>query len=96
MIDDEFERDEAKADSNLAKHVVTFEAARSVFDDVFAFDSFDWDCGPDETRYVITGLVNGVMLTVVYTERNERTRIISALKAMRHEENEYYRSQTAE
>ena len=45
---------------------------------------------------IITGMVNGQLLTVVYTERGERTRIISARKATKHEQRDYYRSQTAE
>src|SRR5450759_1658223 len=49
-----------------------------------------------EIRYVITGMVNDVILTVVYTERGERPRIISARRATKHEQEEYYRSQTAE
>jgi uncharacterized protein len=96
MNDGELEWDEAKAQSNLAKHEVSFEAACLVFDDVFAFDRFNLDRGPGETRYVVTGLVNGVILTVVYTERDHHLRIISARKATRHEESEYYHSQTAE
>jgi uncharacterized DUF497 family protein len=43
-----------------------------------------------------TGMANGILLTVVYTERGERTRIISARKATRYEQREYYDSQTAE
>jgi uncharacterized protein len=94
MVDGDFEWDEAKAQSNLAKHGISFEVATLVFDDVFAFDRFDLDDNPGETRYAITGLVNGVMLAVVYTERDDRTRIISARKATRNEENEYHRGQT--
>jgi uncharacterized DUF497 family protein len=96
MDDDEFEWDAAKAESNLAKHGVSFEAARCVFDDVFAFERCDFDSAPAEIRYVIAGMVNDVILTVVYTERGERTRIISARRATKHEQEEYYRSQTAE
>jgi hypothetical protein len=47
-------------------------------------------------RYVITGRVNDIILTVVYTERGDRIRVISARKATTHEQKEYYRSQTAE
>jgi hypothetical protein len=75
---------------------VSFEAVRCVFDDVFAFERCDFDSAPGEVRYVITGMVNDVILTVVYTERGERTRIISARRATKHEQEEYYRSQTAE
>jgi uncharacterized DUF497 family protein len=75
---------------------VSFEAARYVFDDVFACDLCDLDSDPTEIRYLITGIVNGVVLTVAYTERDSRIRIISARKATTHEQKEYYRSQTAE
>ena len=96
MNDDGFEWDVAKAQSNLAKHGVAFEAACLAFDDLFALDRIDTGGDPAEVRYVLTGMANGVLLTVVYTERGERTRIISARKATRHEQREYYRSQTAE
>jgi uncharacterized protein len=96
MNGDEFEWDAAKAQSNLAKHRVTFEAARRVFDDAFAFDRLEIVSDRTEVRYVVTGMVNGVLLTVVYTERGERVRIISARKATRHEQADYYRNQTAE
>jgi uncharacterized DUF497 family protein len=96
MSDDEFEWDAAKAQSNLAKHLVGFEAARRVFDDAFALDRLDIGSRGGEIRYVITGMVNGALLTVVYTERGARTRIISARRATKHEQTDYYRSQTAE
>ena len=96
MQGEEFEWDVAKAQSNLAKHGVSFEAARLVFDDVFALDRLDAGGDHTEARYILTGMANGILLTVVYTERGERTRIISARKATRHEQWEYYDSQTAE
>ena len=43
----------------------------------------------------VTGMVKDVILTVVYTERGTRTRIIPARKATKYEQAEYYRSQTA-
>jgi len=112
MVADEFEWDAAKAESNLVKHGVSFKAACGVFEDVFAFERCDFDSEPgesryvitgtvkdvilSESRYVITGTVNDVILTVVYTERGERTRIISARRATKHEQEDCYRSQTAE
>ena len=96
MADDEFECDAAKAQNNLAKHLVGFEAARRVFDDAFALDRHDIGSRGGEVRYVITGMVDGALLTVVYTERGERTRIISARRATKHAQREYYRSQTSE
>jgi uncharacterized DUF497 family protein len=94
--EDEFEWSAAKAESNLVKHGISFEAARCVFDDVFAFERCDFDSASGEIRYVITGMVNDIILTVVYTERGDRTRIVSARRATKHEQDEYYRSQTAE
>ncbi len=41
----------------------------------------------------MTSFVNHVLLTVVYTERANRTRIISARKATKQEEDEYDQSQ---
>ena len=96
MDEDQFEWDDAKAQSNLVKHGVSFEAGSPVFGDVFAFDQLDLESQSGEIRYIITGMVNGILLTVVYTERGERIRIISVRKATKHEQEEYYRSQTAE
>lgn len=96
MPDTEFEWDAAKARSNLAKHRVGFEAARLVFDDVFAVERMNVGTGAVEIRYIITGMANGILLTVVYTERGTRTRIISARKATKHEQADYYRGQTSE
>jgi uncharacterized protein len=96
MNGDAFEWDAAKAESNFEKHGVSFEAARCVFDDVFACERCDVDSEPGAIRYVITGIVNDVILTVVYAERGDCTRIISARRATMHEQKEYYRSQTAE
>ena len=90
------EWDHIKAQSNLAKHAVSFETACRVFNDIFASDHLDLDSEPGEIRYVITGMVNSVLLTVIYTEREDRIRIISARKATNHEQREYNRSQTAE
>ena len=96
MSEDEFEWDTGKAESNLVKHGVSFVAASCVFDDVFAVELLDLESQPNEIRHVITGMVNEIVLTVVYTERGDRIRIISARKATKHEQKEYYCSQTAE
>ncbi len=93
---EEFEWDAAKATANLRKHGVAFGDAQLVFNDAYAVHSFDVDAGYGEQRMIATGMVNGVLLTVVYTEREERTRLISARKATKHDQLEYYRSQTAE
>lgn len=96
MNESEFEWDAAKAESNLKKHGIGFEAARGVFNDVFASEVCDLDSDPAEIRYIITGIVNGEILTVIYTERDSRIRIISGRRATSYEQAEYYRGQTAE
>jgi len=73
------------------KHGVSFEAARYVFDDVLAYERCDFDSVPGEIRHVITGRVKDIILTVVYTERGDRIRIISARQAGKHERDDYYR-----
>jgi uncharacterized protein len=91
-----FEWDANKAEANLRKHRVSFDAARRVFSDAFAIEAPDADLPYGETRFVITGMVEGRVLRVVFTERNGRIRIISARKATKHEQREYYRNQAEE
>jgi uncharacterized protein len=92
----EFEWDANKAEANLRKHGVAFEAARRVFKDCFAVETADTDLSYGEARFVITGMVDGRLLRVVFTERGDRIRIISARKATRHEQRKYYRGQADE
>jgi uncharacterized protein len=92
----EFKWDASKAEANLRKHGIAFEAARSVFEDDFALEWLDADLPYGEARFAITGMAGGRLLRVVYTERNGRIRIISARRATRHEQREYYQSQTDE
>jgi uncharacterized DUF497 family protein len=87
-----FEWDINKAALNIKNHGVSFEEAQEVFFDDFALDVYD-DSHSNftEHRFQILGLaVKGVLL-VVYTVRSEETyRIISARKASKSEEKEYW------
>ncbi len=85
----ELEWDEAKAKANLAKHGVTFETARHVFKDMFALDEEERSALYGESRRITTGLARGEMITVVYTERGEAIRIVSARKATKREASDY-------
>ena len=38
-----------------------------------------------ETRFVALGRLEGIVVSIVYTERDESIRIISIRKALRHE-----------
>lgn len=94
MTDDDFEWDDAKAAANWAKHGVSFETARLAFEDAFALLEIDQSAAYGEERLILTGMVRGVILVVVHTERDGRTRIISARKATKREQDGYYQNQT--
>lgn len=86
-----FEWEPAKAAENLRKHRgVTFEEASTVFDDPFAVTMSDPEHSEGEERYLKLGYSTRQRLLVVsYTERQERTRIISARQATRTERRIY-------
>jgi uncharacterized protein len=90
----EFEWDDANAAANLRKHRISFQVATRVFDDLFALVEQDIGQEVGEERFLITGMVDGLIIVVVYTERGDRIRIISARKANSYEQRRYYRSQT--
>jgi len=94
MTESDYEWDSRKAAANLRKHGVSFEDARGVFEDSFAILEVDTSLGYDEERFIITGIVNDRVLSVVYIERGERTRIISARLATRRERHDDYQNQT--
>ncbi len=90
-MDHEFEWDAAKAEANLRKHGVSFETATEVFLDPFALESIDTSMDYGEQRIRITGFFIVKVMSVIYTPRGERLRIISARQATRHEHDVYYR-----
>ena len=90
MQDGRFEWNDAKARANLEKHEVSFEVARRVFDDPAGVDEIDDRGAHGEDRFIVTGMVDGRLLTVSYTERDSRIRIISARKATRREQISYF------
>jgi uncharacterized DUF497 family protein len=86
-----FTWDKKKAASNYKKHGVHFETACKVFDDFFTIGWMDERENYGEERFITIGMVNGILLTVVWTESDNCIRIISARKAMPNEENDYFR-----
>jgi uncharacterized protein len=85
-----FDWDENKASSNLSKHGVSFEEAKTVFDDVFYVDFYDPDHSDNEERYLIVGKSSrGRLLIVSYTERKDSIRLISARETTRSEREIY-------
>jgi uncharacterized protein len=85
-----FEWDPDKAITNLAKHGVSFEEAKTVFGDPNELTIFDDDHSDEEDRYLSLGTSNlGRVVVVSYTERDDRIRIISARAANKRERRQY-------
>jgi uncharacterized DUF497 family protein len=80
----ELERDEAKRRANVAKHVIDFVDAKEIWEgDVLEVGSSQDHHG--EPRHLAYGLMNGRIITVVFTRRGHRLRLISARRARHHE-----------
>jgi uncharacterized protein len=83
-----FEWDDEKNAANLIKHGISFEEAMTIWDGPIV-------TGQDEThhsevREISFGLIGGTTpVCVVHTERNGKTRIISARKATRKERRDF-------
>jgi uncharacterized DUF497 family protein len=77
MIDLVFEWDTEKEQENIREHGVDFETAERVFFDYFRMERHDDDSGESEDRWQTMGFFEDVLF-VVYTERGDVVRIISA------------------
>lgn len=89
-----FEWDENKNQTNIRKHGISFEQAKTIFNhDILTRIDNRYDYG--EVREISLGQIDGeVIVVVVHTKRNKNTRIISARKANKKERevyNEYTR-----
>jgi uncharacterized DUF497 family protein len=84
----EFEWDEDKARRNVEKHGVTFEEATEAFFDPF-YQTGDASVNDELRDFVLGYSLAQRLLLVIYTERGERTRIISARPATRAERKLY-------
>lgn len=84
--------DDDKNCRNLALHGIAFEDAARIFDGPTLEkldDRFDYG----ERRVYAIGIVNGLEITVIYTDRQEdERRIISAWRSEPHERRRYWRS----
>jgi uncharacterized DUF497 family protein len=88
----EYEWDPAKAQTNLRKHKVPFLMACEVFKDGNRLERLDASSDCDEERWTILGRVEQTILFVVYTQREQRIRLISARRATRNEQRSYWTS----
>jgi uncharacterized protein len=91
----QFEWDDRKTAENLRKHGVAFEEAAFALGDPFAIEAIDESESYGEERTISFVAGKSGILVVVHTERHDRVRIISARKAMRHEQDIYYRENGA-
>lgn len=87
-----FEWDDEKERKNIAKHGISFSIAARVFADRNRIKFYDEAHSTEEDRYITIGQVSGVsfVVMVVYTERREAIRIISARLATPKEKEAYY------
>jgi len=81
-----FEWDQTKATANLKKHSVSFEEAKTVFNNPLAVIFDDEAHSIDERREIIIGhSQQNRLLLIAFTERSSTIRIISARLAIRKE-----------
>ena len=86
----DFEWDPDKADRNWHKHDVSFHEAATVFDDPLAITYADPQHSDEEERFLTFGHSGtGRFLVVSHTDREDRTRIISARQGTRKERKSY-------
>jgi uncharacterized DUF497 family protein len=85
----EFEWDPRKAAANRRKHGVSFMEATTAFRDAWSVTCHD-PRFVGEDRFLMLGVSErGRLLVVVYVERGERVRIISARRATARERHKY-------
>ena len=84
-----FEWDERKNKANIDKHGFDFTDADRIFDLPMAVELDErGDYGED--RWIGTGMLDGRVVVVIYTEPDEKTiRIVSLRKALSYERKNY-------
>lgn len=83
----EFEWDEDKREANWDTHEVDFEDVKEVFRNPHIVAP---SYGYGENRWTAVGLLDDVEITVVFTMRDERCRVISARRARHYERDAYH------
>lgn len=85
-----YEWDENKNLANIKKHGVSFELAAECYLDRNAIESYDNDHSDKEDRWILIGKARERLITVVYTNRQNAIRIVSARKSTEKERKIYY------
>jgi hypothetical protein len=86
---EQYEWDSEKEALNIRKHGLDFDTAILVFEDENYIEWYDAAHSATEDRYNVLGMVHDVLF-VVYTERRDRIRIISARLATNQERRLYF------
>ena len=89
MLELVFEWDSEKERENIEEHGVDFKTATRVFFDFFRMERHDDDSSENEERWQTMGFYEDVLF-VVYTERGETVRIMSARAAEPFERRIYH------
>lgn len=89
MAGAEYGWDDEKAEANLEKHGIDFEDAIGVFEGPVLEIRSDQN---EEERYKVIGMLEELEITVVYTRRGSRRRIISARRARTNERVAYHQA----
>lgn len=84
-----------KNTANAKKHAIRFEDAVGIWND-FVFEQIDDSFDYEEERFLTMGLMNGIEIVVIYTDRREGRRIISARKAENFEREIYWQARKAQ
>jgi uncharacterized DUF497 family protein len=85
-----FEWDSCKAANNVEKHGIAFEEAATAFGDLLGRIASDPRHSLDEDRWVLLGQsLRGRLLAVMFVERGDAIRLISARRATRRERKGY-------
>jgi len=88
-----FEWDKRKENTNIKKHGISFDEARTAFYDESAVQFFDPDHSDEEDRFILLGVshrLNTLVVCHCFTEDEITVRIISARKADKDEANVYW------
>lgn len=86
----EFEWDPDKNERNIEKHGIDFVRAKEIFWGPYIERRSD---RKGEGRWIAVGPLQDRLVTVVFTRRSGRIRIISARRARSHERKDYRRTQ---
>ena len=80
---------------NVEKHGIDLEAVKNVFADPFRIEQYDAEHSGIEDRWQTLGMAGDILL-VVYTERRQTVRVITAREATPEERRIYYGTRDAE